>query len=377
MAFAVTSPLFSYDGVLFTVHMWQHILLMMVAAPLLLLGTPITLLMRSVSPETRRNVILPVLHSRVVRALTFPVVAWLLFAGTMWGSHYSPLFNAALEHEWLHWLEHVLYVTVALMFWWQVIGLDPTPWRMAHPIRMLYVFLQMPQNSFLALSIYGADRVLYTHYATTQRTWGPTPLADQQLAAALRPHPVDLAAQVVGVIDRLGERVADPLALAVMNPVPLAVPALDSAALDLDAEHALLGMDEDEVDLAVVAPPLLVADDPGHRVEDVPAVVEPLLERLEHLPLRLALQVGPEQRPRVHPRHPHILCPRRAAPPRAYLSSGSPSSDSAALCALRAASFFCNSTSAAASCFSISASSRAISSRNLFTSTPRILKPSG
>ncbi len=182
MAFAVTSPLFSYDGVLFTVHMWQHILLMMVAAPLLLLGTPITLLMRSVSPETRRNVILPVLHSRVVRALTFPVVAWLLFAGTMWGSHYSPLFNAALEHEWLHWLEHVLYVTVALMFWWQVIGLDPTPWRMAHPIRMLYVFLQMPQNSFLALSIYGTDRVLYSHYATTQRTWGPTPLADQQLA---------------------------------------------------------------------------------------------------------------------------------------------------------------------------------------------------
>lgn len=182
MAFAVTSPPFSYDGVLFTVHMWQHILLMMVAAPLLLLGTPITLLMRAVSPETRRNVILPILHSRVVRALTFPVVAWLLFAGTMWGSHYSPLFNAALEHEWLHWLEHVLYVTVALMFWWQVIGLDPTPWRMAHPIRMLYVFLQMPQNSFLALSIYGTDRVLYSHYATTQRTWGPTPLADQQLA---------------------------------------------------------------------------------------------------------------------------------------------------------------------------------------------------
>lgn len=182
MAFAVTSPPFSYDGVLFSVHMWQHILLMLVAAPLMLLGTPITLLLRSVSGPTRRNVILPILHSRVVRALTFPVVAWLLFAGTMWGSHYSPLFNAALEHEWLHWLEHVLYVTVALMFWWQVIGLDPTPWRMAHPIRMLYVFLQMPQNSFLALSIYETNRVLYSHYATTQRTWGPSPLADQQLA---------------------------------------------------------------------------------------------------------------------------------------------------------------------------------------------------
>lgn len=182
MAFAVMSPLASYDGVLFSVHMWQHILLMMVAAPLLLLGTPITLLLRSVSPRTRRQVILPILHSRAMRALTFPVVAWLLFTGTMWGTHYTQLFNAALEHVWLHRLEHVLYVTVALMFWWQVIGLDPTPWRMAHPIRALYVFLQMPQNSFLAVAIYSSDRVLYAHYATTLRTWGPSPLGDQQLA---------------------------------------------------------------------------------------------------------------------------------------------------------------------------------------------------
>jgi cytochrome c oxidase assembly factor CtaG len=182
MAFAIMSPPASYDGVLFSIHMWQHILLMMIAAPLLLLGTPITLLLRSVSSNTRRGVIIPVLHSRLVRAITFPVVAWLLFAGTMWGSHYSPLFNAALEHEWLHWLEHMLYVTVALMFWWQVIAADPTPWRMPHPVRMLYVFLQMPQNSFLALSIYDTKRVLYSHYETTLRTWGPTPLEDQQLA---------------------------------------------------------------------------------------------------------------------------------------------------------------------------------------------------
>ncbi len=182
MVIAVMSPPFSYDGVLFVVHMWQHILLMMVAAPLLLLGTPITLLLRSVSGPTRRNVIMPMLHSRAMRAITFPVFAWLIFAGTMWGSHFSPLFNAALEHETVHWFEHMLYVTVALMFWWQVIALDPTPWRMAHPIRMLFVFLQMPQNSFLALAIYDTNRVLYSHYATSLRTWGPTPLEDQQLA---------------------------------------------------------------------------------------------------------------------------------------------------------------------------------------------------
>jgi putative copper resistance protein D len=100
----------------------------------------------------------------------------------MWGTHYTSFFNQALEHVWIHSFEHILYVTVALMFWWQVIGIDPTPWRLPHPIRALYVFLQMPQNSFLALSIYGADRVLYNHYATSLRTWGTSPLADQELA---------------------------------------------------------------------------------------------------------------------------------------------------------------------------------------------------
>ena len=63
-----------------------------------------------------------------------------------------------------------------------VVGVDPSPWRMSHPVRVLYVFLQMPQNTFLALAIYSAPEVLYRHYATLQRAWGPTPLEDQQLA---------------------------------------------------------------------------------------------------------------------------------------------------------------------------------------------------
>ncbi len=179
---ALVSPMAGYDGDLFVVHMWQHILLTMVAAPLLLMGTPITLTLRAVSPRVRRQVMLPVLHSHLLKAVTFPVVAWVLFAGLMWGSHFSPMFNLALERVWLHRLEHMLYVTAGLLFWWPVVGLDPTPWRMAHPIRALYVFLQMPQNSFLALSIYNADHVLYNHYATSGRTWGPGPLHDQQLA---------------------------------------------------------------------------------------------------------------------------------------------------------------------------------------------------
>lgn len=182
MAVAVMSPLAAYDTTLFSVHMWQHMLITMVAAPLLLLGTPITLALRSASPDVRRQVLLPILHSRAMRVVTFPAIAWLLFAATMWGSHFSPLYNEALDNPWAHLFEHFWYLTVALLFWWQVIQIDPTPWRMSHPVRLLYLGLQMPQNTFLALAIYGANEVLYDHYSTVARDWGPSPLSDQQLA---------------------------------------------------------------------------------------------------------------------------------------------------------------------------------------------------
>jgi putative copper resistance protein D len=182
---ALQSGIEAYDTTLFSVHMVQHVLLMMVAAPLLVLGAPITLLLRVASHEQRLRYILPVLHSRVVRAISHPVVAWLVFAGVMWGTHFSAIFNESLENPLLHDLEHLLFLGAALLFWWPALGVDPTPWRMAYPARILYLFLQMPQNTFLALAIFSASAPLYPHYATLVRTWGPTPLADQQAAGAI------------------------------------------------------------------------------------------------------------------------------------------------------------------------------------------------
>ena len=182
---ALASSIERYDTTLFSVHMVQHILITMVAAPLIVLAGPITLLLRVARPAFRRRVILPILHSRLVRFLTHPVVAWLVFAGVMWGSHFSPLFDAALEVEWIHRLEHAIYLGAALLFWWPAIGIDPVPGRMSHPARALYVGLQMPQNTFLALAILSATAVLYPHYATNARDWPPAPLADQQLAAGI------------------------------------------------------------------------------------------------------------------------------------------------------------------------------------------------
>jgi putative copper resistance protein D len=185
VAVALDSGIARYDTTLFSIHMVQHLLLTLVAAPLFVLSAPITLLLRLAGPETRQRRILPVLHSRVVRALSFPVVAWVLFAGVMWGTHFSPIFDRALVDPFIHDLEHVAYLAAGVLFWWPAIGPDPAPWRMSHPVRAMYVFMQMPQNTFLAVAVLNAEQPLYAHYATLVRSWGPSPLIDQQIAAGV------------------------------------------------------------------------------------------------------------------------------------------------------------------------------------------------
>ena len=185
IAIALMSGIDRYDTILFSVHMIQHILLTLVGPPLIVLAAPVTLVLRLAAAETRRRWILPVLHSRLVRGLSFPPVAWLLFAGVMWSTHFSGVFDRALEDPAVHDLEHATYLGSALLFWWPAVGLDPGPWRMSHPVRAMYVFLQMPQNTFLAVAIQSAAAPLYTHYATLVRPWGPTPLMDQQFAGGI------------------------------------------------------------------------------------------------------------------------------------------------------------------------------------------------
>ena len=182
---ALESPIGTYDTTLFSIHMVQHLLLISVAAPLLAIGAPITLLLRVSSADTRRRVILPVLHSRVVRAISFPVVTWTVFAAVLWASHFSVLFDVSLDNEVVHIFEHALYLGAALLFWWPVVGADPSPWRLGHPVRIAYLFLTMPQTAFLGLAIFSAPDVLYPHYATLVRDWGPTPLVDQQWAGEI------------------------------------------------------------------------------------------------------------------------------------------------------------------------------------------------
>jgi putative membrane protein len=185
IAVALQSGIERYDTTLFSVHMVQHLILTLVAPPLLALSAPITQLLRAASPSTRNRWILPVLRSRPIGVIGHPVVAWLALASVMWATHFSPVFNVSLEEPLVHDLEHGLYLAAGLLFWWPVLGLDPAPHRMSHPARILYLFLQMPQNSFLAMAILFADAPLYPHYATLGSPYGIDPLADQRLAAGI------------------------------------------------------------------------------------------------------------------------------------------------------------------------------------------------
>jgi putative copper resistance protein D len=184
LAIALLSPVDVYSGYLLSVHMAQHLLLTMVAPPLLLFGAPLILILRT-ARGSDRDFMVKVLRGRTVKILSKPVLGWVLFVGTLWATHLPAFYNATLHNLGLHVAEHIAYLTTALMFWRPMIGADPGPGRLSYPARLLFLFLSMPQMAFLGLAIYMADRVLYSAYIIPSALHGTTALADQHLAGAL------------------------------------------------------------------------------------------------------------------------------------------------------------------------------------------------
>jgi cytochrome c oxidase assembly factor CtaG len=179
IAVALASPIDAGAATRFSVHMVQHLLLALVAAPLVVLARPLTLALQASTPANRRRLVL-LLHSRPLGLLSSPLVAWCGFALVMWATHFSPLYEAALANPGMHALEHLAYLGSAMLFWSSVAAVDPSPARLSPPARMLYLFLAMPQMTFLGLAIYSARHVLYPVYGLS-----PAALADQRLAGAL------------------------------------------------------------------------------------------------------------------------------------------------------------------------------------------------
>jgi cytochrome c oxidase assembly factor CtaG len=162
----------------FTWHMVQHLGVTMVAAPLLLLGRPITLARRAGSPLVRET-ILRLVRGRWAARLEHPAVAWSVFGVALWASHFSSLYQRALESTGLHALEHAVLLGTALLFWLPVVDAEPSHHRLGPPGRILYVSLAAAASALLASTLIQSDRVLYPAYA------GPAGLADQRAAAAV------------------------------------------------------------------------------------------------------------------------------------------------------------------------------------------------
>lgn len=194
---ATTSGLAVYDTTLLWVHMVQHMVLGMIVPIFLALGAPITLALRTL-PRGGRQRLLAVLHSRVAKVLTFPVVAGVLFVVNPFALYLTGWYEATLRNPWLHELNHVHFVVVGCLWFWTILGIDPLPNRMPYPLRLVAVFATMPFHAFLGIAIMGSSTLIARDwYADVGRTWGPTLERDQEIAGGLLWASGDLVALLV------------------------------------------------------------------------------------------------------------------------------------------------------------------------------------
>jgi putative copper resistance protein D len=126
-----------------------------------------------------------VLHSRVAKVLTFPIVSYGLFVAGPFALYFSGLYRASLESRWLHELVHVHFLAVGCLFFWPLIGLDPVPGRVPYPLRALMMFLSTPFHTVLGLTVMqSADLFGGDWYPSLGLSWAD-PVADQRLAGGI------------------------------------------------------------------------------------------------------------------------------------------------------------------------------------------------
>lgn len=182
---ALVGPIDTLADDRFSVHMTQHVLIMMLAAPLLAVGEPLTVLVLCLSRDARKKVAVPVLRSRVARMALSPGFALALFTIVLWGSHYPGIYDAAAGNQGLHDLEHLSYLLAAALLWSVVFGFDFGPKRSEHAGRLLMLFGMMAVTSILGLVLTSTPRPLYPYYVHAARDIGISPLGDQHLGGVI------------------------------------------------------------------------------------------------------------------------------------------------------------------------------------------------
>ena len=182
---ATMSALGTYDTVLFSIHIVQHMILMMVAPLFLALGAPITLALRTL-PSRPRAMLLAVLHSRLARVLTFPPLTLALFIATPFALYYSQFYEISLRSGFWHAFLHLHFLIVGCLLMWPLVGIDPVPGRISYPLRLLMLFLMLPFHAFLGISIMSSTALIAeSWYLAFNRSWPPSPLDDQYLAGGI------------------------------------------------------------------------------------------------------------------------------------------------------------------------------------------------
>ena len=186
---AVASPLHELGEISLMAHMIQHVLLMMVIPPLILLGAPHLVLLFGLPNAILHGVLRPLLAwtplKKLVLVLLHPANCWIAFVATTLAWHTPAMFELALRSEFWHAVEHTCFLTSAFLFWWPVVQ----PWlsrtRWPRWAMIPYLFLADFQNTALSAFLIFCDRVVYPTYINTPRLFRMSALEDQAAAGAI------------------------------------------------------------------------------------------------------------------------------------------------------------------------------------------------
>lgn len=181
VALAVTSAVAVYDMTQFWAHMVQHLMLIMLAPPLLVAGRPLTLLLATARGRGRAR-LTAALESAPAAVLTSPAVALAGYAAAIVGAHLTGLSTVVMTRPWAGQAEHLVYVAAGVLFFWLIFGDEPIRWQLSMPGRLMLLVLSMAVDTFVGLVL------LQTTKPVAQLAhpgWGLAPLADTQAGGAV------------------------------------------------------------------------------------------------------------------------------------------------------------------------------------------------
>jgi len=181
---AIETVIGVYDDTLFYDHMIQHILLIMGAAPLIAMGAPVELLVRSTIGGTHR-VVTRVLDSRVAEVVGHPITGFVLYAVFIPVAHLTSLYNVMLTNDLVHDNEHLAFLLVGYLFWRPVVAIEPSRHPLTPALRLVYLMLAVPVDTFCGLVLASTNHEMFSAYAHVQRTWGPSLIGDLHIGGSI------------------------------------------------------------------------------------------------------------------------------------------------------------------------------------------------